>query len=999
MSEQSRRHATRPRMKKAVAAFAPESSASIAGQQPYHDYAVVLDDGRFKSDDDAQALQAWFDRCEADTEDRPIVIHFHGGLVSESSGLKSAAKIVGQIYDPAGAIPLCIVWKTGPADVIRTGLSRIVTESIFRKVVDKVLGKLKDKVSEGALANFSAPTDIDETPSAATGVDFADVLEFSDAELAEFEREVAGDAELRAELAAIADEDVGAVIASLFDEPHRLSQRTRMDAAVVAEIRQDLSQDDDAGAMAGLDGLRFAARVAKVLWNVGRRFVSKRDHGLHATVVEEIARALYLDAVGEFAWSEMKRYTREAFEPGARYGGTALLEGLGRLLEMGISRRVVLVGHSAGAIYVCKLLEAAHGVFARINTEAAARFAFDVVLLAPAVRYDVFDATIRTAGPRIAGFRMFAMHDELERKDSLIDHPALKHLYPSSLLYLVSGICEGEADVPLLGMERFHRFVDPFSAARFPEIQRVRDWLSSRPNRLVLSKTGDKAPTGLRSTAVDHGAFDDKDTETMGSVQAIVSAGGHAAGTGLLSVVDGATAKPFDGFPAGATGDTQHEFNPSLFTGRTLLRMPKSGKQGLANQFRNLTGVTLDAAESAGDVAQILDANAAAQLPASNIAVAHLSADQVARLSRGHSLLAALASRAKPEVFSAPERWAYLAQENGGSLGDFLDGYEAATDNLLTTLRQHRRASSAVAAPASAMMSPVSDYSAALTAIRVTPQTTRSGAGVRICVIDTGIDQHHPDIVASFGPGKRQLVCKSFVASESPHDHHGHGTHCAGLATGPLQTALGYRYGVASHADLYVARVFNARNRASESDVMLALGWARSMQCAVASMSLVFRTVSEENDDLFDEVVTNATEGGVLVVAACGNDSDRSRGRRVGVYHPAAYAPSVAVAAVHNGAPANFSNSGVRSGGRNPDIAAPGVDIVSSVSGPKQYAAMSGTSMATPLVAGVAALLAESVGGTTLRGTELRRALLSNTKALGYGVEDVGVGLVQAPTP
>ncbi len=975
--------------------------AVLAEVEEYHDFAVVLDAGRFKNDDEMAALHAWFDERESELSDRPIVIHLHGGLVSEKSGLSSAHNVVDKIYRPADAHPLCVVWKTGPGDVIRTGIGDLVRESLFNRLVEKVAGALKDKVTGGLAAATNEVEAIPEQPSASTGRNYEGVLEFSGAELEAFEQSVAQDADIMAELDAIASEDLGAVVAgSGVGGPPRLSRRTFMDAVVVLEVHQDLR---GGGARPAGFGLRFAARVAKVLLNVGRRYMTKRDHGFHATVVEEIARALYLDKVGRWAWDEMKEYVEHAFDPEPRAGGAAIVERLCSMLAKGIRRRVVLVGHSAGTIFVCKLLQQAHGALSRINTAEAANFSFDVIFLAPAVRYDVFEETIRIAGPRISGFRMFLMRDEHERDDTLIDQAALSWLYPSSLLYLVSGICEGEADVPLVGMERFHRFTSPFSAAKFPEVQRVRDWLSRRPNRMVLSPTVAEAPEGLRSGARDHGHFDDEDPQTMESVKTIVAATlGLTEGT--LSAVDLPTSLPFDGFPAGATGDSERGLHPALFTGRTLLRMPRTLRGELSRTMKRTMGVSLEFADTSGDVAQILDATAAAQLPGTEIAVANLAPDQISLLTRGHSLLASLASGPSPVVLAANERWAYLAADVGGEIDAFLDGYEVATRNLLSSLKSHR--SGVATAPSPTTTAPPSvaitgsRISGALEQIRVDPTSRQLGAGVRLCVIDTGIDKYHPDIVRSFGSGRRALVSKSFVDGESPHDHHGHGTHCAGLAIGPIETALGYRYGVASGADLYVAKVFNTHNRASESDVILALTWAQSMKCSVASMSLVFRVVSPENDQLFDEVVAGVTNEGLLVVAACGNDTDRRRGRRVGVYHPAACAPSVAVAAVdENGVPANFSNGGVQSGARNPDISAPGVEITSSVSGPRQYSAMSGTSMATPLVAGVAALhVGRSAAiGQPLRGADLRRALLSTNSVLNFPVQDVGVGLVRAP--
>jgi subtilisin family serine protease len=133
-----------------------------------------------------------------------------------------------------------------------------------------------------------------------------------------------------------------------------------------------------------------------------------------------------------------------------------------------------------------------------------------------------------------------------------------------------------------------------------------------------------------------------------------------------------------------------------------------------------------------------------------------------------------------------------------------------------------------------------------------------------------------------------------------------------------------------------------------------------------------------------------------LIVAAAGNDSHRPSRYIAPVGWPAAAASIMAVAAVDSDLQvASFSNGGINPRGGGVDIAGPGVSVFSSFPMPERYKRLMGTSMATPHVAGVAALWAQSDPG--LRGQTLWRALERSALEIGLPKRDVGAGLVQAP--
>jgi subtilisin len=265
-----------------------------------------------------------------------------------------------------------------------------------------------------------------------------------------------------------------------------------------------------------------------------------------------------------------------------------------------------------------------------------------------------------------------------------------------------------------------------------------------------------------------------------------------------------------------------------------------------------------------------------------------------------------------------------------------------------------------------------------------------TGRGVKIAILDTGIDLGHPDLVG------RTLVTKSFVANETAHDGQGHGTHCAGTASG--RTAAGGnvpRYGVAPDAELYVGKVLGNDGSGREGDIIAGIEWALDQGCDIISMSLGRDTMpNEPYDPLYEDLGADALREGQLIVAAAGNASSRRYGYIAPVGAPA-NAPSImAVAAVGSDAGiAGFSCGGV--GRAAVDVAGPGVGTFSSVPRPRLYASFNGTSMACPHVAGVAALWAES--DPALRGQALWDRLVQTARDVGLPPRDVGAGLVICP--
>jgi hypothetical protein len=254
---------------------------------------------------------------------------------------------------------------------------------------------------------------------------------------------------------------------------------------------------------------KIAKFVAKVVIAVVKRHWNGRDHGGYPTIVEEVLRAAYLDRVGEVIWRTIKKDTADAFGADKECVGRALIDGLARLAKDGKTfPRLCLIGHSTGAIYINHFVN--HALAALPDLK------FDIVFLAPANRFEDFDALLAKHPGAIANFRMFAMTDELEAQDQL-----LSIIYPRSLLYFVSGLLEGEADVPIMGMERFLLGKEIFNESDFAAVHRARAWLAQSDRAIwSISARGD----GLNSESRKHGDFDD-DEHTIKSVVRLLKQG------------------------------------------------------------------------------------------------------------------------------------------------------------------------------------------------------------------------------------------------------------------------------------------------------------------------------------------------------------------------------------------------------------------------------------------------------------------------------------------
>ena len=254
-----------------------------------------------------------------------------------------------------------------------------------------------------------------------------------------------------------------------------------------------------------------------------------------------------------------------------------------------------------------------------------------------------------------------------------------------------------------------------------------------------------------------------------------------------------------------------------------------------------------------------------------------------------------------------------------------------------------------------------------------------TGSGVKIAIIDTGINKKHPDLTVSGG-----INLLGISSSKKWNDDNGHGTHVAGIIAAH-NNSIGV-IGVAPDAEVYAVKVLDQYGSGRISDVIEGIEWAVQNDMDIISMSLG----TTEYSQALNDSSASAYNAGILLVASAGNNGDGNLSTN-DVMYPAKLESVIAVSAIdRNNMAVSWSADGSKV-----ELAAPGVGIYSTwLDG--GYHSMSGTSMATPFVSGVAALMLQDNAGAS--PDEVRVAMANGAIDLGVQGRDnvYGFGLVQA---
>ncbi|MFJ5861743.1 S8 family serine peptidase [Pseudarthrobacter sp. NPDC092439] len=245
-----------------------------------------------------------------------------------------------------------------------------------------------------------------------------------------------------------------------------------------------------------------------------------------------------------------------------------------------------------------------------------------------------------------------------------------------------------------------------------------------------------------------------------------------------------------------------------------------------------------------------------------------------------------------------------------------------------------------------------------------------TGRGIRVAILDTGVASDNPDI-------STQVVARAnFSGTATGEDNYGHGTHVAGIVAA-AHNSTGVA-GVCPECDIVDVKVLNDSGSGSTSNIVRGIAWAASAKQGEGNARIINMSLGQRvSSRTLEEAVRNAWKAGVVIVAAAGNGGSQAK------IYPGAYPDVIAVAATdNNDAKASFSSYGAKW----VDVAAPGVSIYSTFPNhpfalqsngrSEGYDIASGTSMASPVVAGVAALALSSHPNASNAGV---RAIVEST--------------------
>lgn len=462
-------------------------------------------------------LRAAFQRFR-ENPNRRLVLFFHGGLVPAERGLEGASKLLKPYSDPeaGSAYPFFTIWQTGIFDVIDARWQQILQTDLFKTFARFIAQRLSIPLPEDPGADLAAEPNA--PPPELTAPHPVSIA--APVWTAEEQRAFAASVDQHpvvARAAALLRADGTGVGAMSLDT---VEDVRHVDPAVAAEITTSAFEAD-------FGGITLGIKLVTVIGRIVKRYAQGRAHPGLCTVTEELAREYYLGPIGKDVWDTMKSFVEASLGDKPDAGGTALVDEIAALFTEHPDLKLTFAGHSAGAIFVTRLLEE----LAARRLPASARA--DVVFFAAAITAKRFAQSIPAIAKLVRGFRSFQLAEPFEASDSILTlgkegtaKPWFTVFYPSSLPYAIAGILEDpDGDTPLVGMTRYFT-QDVYKGAEFATSIGAVDRFQRRFTNARIESRADASgqPPGERSQATTHGGMP-AEAVTRASTQFIFAKG------------------------------------------------------------------------------------------------------------------------------------------------------------------------------------------------------------------------------------------------------------------------------------------------------------------------------------------------------------------------------------------------------------------------------------------------------------------------------------------
>ena len=453
---------------------------------------------------------------------RKLLLYFHGGLVNADNGMITAKRIVSYAKrDTANSssYPICFVWETGFVETLLQNFDTIKKSAFFKKLLIKII----------KVAGKKLGVDIDDVLIGSKGISsmseeeiriqlekdapFENTFEnlgkrsftLKNTSATNIENDAFYETVIKPEVQADLEEEIS-------NDPIFINLASTEKSAEEAKLmKNDLADTASNGEKGILTFAKLVAAAVKITIAVIKRHMKKRDHGFYPTIIEEVFREIYIADIGSWIWSRMKDKAKNMWgdddfsgQSEKWHAGTYLLHKLKKYQDEVGELTIDLIGHSAGSIVICELVDA----ISKRNIDLKFR---NIVFMAPACRCDLFAETVLKQQGLFKGLRIFTMLDSYEQKDHLV--PVL---YPRSLLYFISGILEeNEFDAYILGMQRHIIGNKPYDNVEL--LKNINNYLVLE-NRMVYAVTKAEAPEGFRSGSMKHADFDNDGEVTLDSI-------------------------------------------------------------------------------------------------------------------------------------------------------------------------------------------------------------------------------------------------------------------------------------------------------------------------------------------------------------------------------------------------------------------------------------------------------------------------------------------------